>query len=138
MKLWEDFSDAEKLTSGGTGSGSTRKCKAMSGARTRQTKLCKAALAEFREADKVGYDNKAAIHIMSGLCLTKLTRWGEAVQEIKQALASIPKVPDGEEWSFQGLDRVRLVGMAVNLEKMHQAHQKSEVQKLLQAAAKTS
>jgi hypothetical protein len=67
------------------------------------------------------------------------------VQEIKKALASIPaEVSDGEdgaakqEWAFQGLTRTRLVAMAVNLEKMHQAEQKSEVQKLLQAAGRTS
>ena len=137
MTLWEDV---DKAGSSDSGNGSARKSKAKNGAKS--TKLCKAALAEFREADKAGYHNKPAIHIMSALCLTKLQRWGEAVREIKQALATIPaEVAAGagedhvatKEWSFQGLDRARLVGMAVNLEKMHQAQQKSEAHTLLQA-----
>ena len=143
MTLWDDV-DRPTATDSAS-SGSAGKSYAKNAAKSRTTKLCKAALAEFREADKAGYHNKPGIHIMSALCLTKLQRWAEAVQEIKNALATIPaEVPAGvdgaakQEWAFQGLTRTRLVAMAVNLEKMHQAEQKSEVQKLLKAAGRTA
>lgn len=57
---------------------------------TGTSKLCKAALAEFREAAKAGYHNQAGIHIMATLCLTKLQKWAQAVKEIKLALGLIP------------------------------------------------
>lgn len=143
MTLWDDVEKPSATDS--ASSGSAGKSNVKNAAKSRTTKLCKAALAEFREADRAGYHNKPGIHIMSALCLTKLQRWAEAVQEIKKALASIPaedsEGEDGaakQEWAFQGLTRTRLVAMAVNLEKMHQAEQKSEVQKLLQAAGRTS
>ena len=142
MTLWDDVEKPSATDS--ASSGSAGKSNVKNAAKSRTTKLCKAALAEFREADRAGYHNKPGIHIMSALCLTKLHRWGEAVREIKQALAMIPSEveagdgEDREEWSFQGLDRARLVGMAVNLEKMHQAQQKSDAHTLLQATARTS
>jgi tetratricopeptide (TPR) repeat protein len=142
-KLWEE---ADKNFDSGNGGGF--KGSAASAGKSRTSKLVKAALAEFREAAKAGYHNEAGIHIMCTLCLTKLQRWSEAVREIKQALAKIPADRDGKreggeegggepqpEWSFQGLDRGRLVGMAVNLEKMNQAQERSAAHTLLQSKA---
>ena len=122
------FSSADKAVPGSTHSSGGGGGKAGAAGKSRTSKLCKAALAEFREAAKAGYYNEAGIHIMATLCLTKLQRWGDAVKEIKLAIGLIPASAsngDEPEWSFQGLDRARLVSMAVNLERMKQAQEKS-------------
>lgn len=118
VKGKELWNESEAVTQSATAKG------AEAAGKLRASKLATKALAEFREAARMGYPNAAAIHIMNTFCLTKCERWSEALAESKKALELVNDVSSDEEtFSFQGLDRERLVKMAVSLAKLAKAQE---------------
>ena len=69
------------------------------------------ALGAFREAVAAGYSQREHVHVMAMFALTKLNKYAEAVVEAKAALALVP--PDND-WSYNGVTRVKLCEMVPN------------------------